>query len=193
MRREFLKDLGIEDKDIIDKILNENSADIGRAKGSVDELKSQITQLQTQLTDKTNEYNTLAEKTKDFDSLTQKVTQLEGEKNQLKTDMDNQLNNLHLDFAVENGLRDAGAKNVKAAKALLDMSKITRVDGVVNGLNEQIEVIKTGEDSAFLFSAKQNQAPYGTHFNNPPSNGGNPPTSKTFADAVANALKNKTN
>jgi chromosome segregation ATPase len=191
MKRDFLKNLGIEDKDIIDQILNENSADIGRAKGATDELKSQISQLQTQLSDKTNEYNTLAEKTKDFDALNEKVTQLESEKTQLKTDMDNQMNNLHLDFAVETGLREAGAKNVKAAKALLDMSKISRVDGVVNGLNEQIEALKGAEDSAFIFGT-QNPAPSGTQYYNPNNNGGgNPSTAKNFAEAVANALATK--
>lgn len=191
MKRDFLKNLGIEDKDIIDQILNENSADIGRAKGATEDLKSQITQLQTQLTDKTNEYNTLAEKTKDFDTLTEKVTQLEGEKTQLQTDLNNQLNNLHLDFAVETGLREAGAKNIKAAKALLDMGKITRTDGVVSGLNEQIEALKGAEDSAFIFGT-QNPAPSGTQFYNPNNNGGNnPPTSKNFAEAVANALATK--
>ena len=47
MKRDFLKNLGIEDKEIIDKILDENSADIGRAKSGNDDLKSQVTQLQT--------------------------------------------------------------------------------------------------------------------------------------------------
>ena len=45
MRREFLKNLGIEDKDLIDKILDENSADIGRAKGDLDNYKTQVSDL----------------------------------------------------------------------------------------------------------------------------------------------------
>jgi peptidoglycan hydrolase CwlO-like protein len=64
MKRDFLKELGIEDKETINKILDENSADIGRAKGEVDDLKSQINQLQSQLDKKTTEFDTLKESTK---------------------------------------------------------------------------------------------------------------------------------
>ena len=42
MTRDFLKSLGIEDKDLIDKILDQNSADIGKAKGEVEQYKTQI-------------------------------------------------------------------------------------------------------------------------------------------------------
>jgi seryl-tRNA synthetase len=192
MRRDFLKNLGIEDKEIIDKILDENSADIGRAKGDTDELKSQITQLQTQLNDKSTELNTLKESTKDYDSLKNTITQLESD----KTDLTNQLNTKVLQIqkahAVESGVRDAKAKNVKAVMALLDMDKITFENGELSGISEQLETLKTGDDTSFLFEGEQKTPPSGTHINNPPNKGGTPPTSKSFAEAVAKAI-NKTN
>ena len=86
MKRDFLKGLGIEDKEIIDKILDENSADIGRAKGGTDELKSQITQLQTQLNEKSAEFTALKESTKDYENLKTQVTQLTADKTQLQTE-----------------------------------------------------------------------------------------------------------
>ena len=125
MKREFLKSLGIEDKEIIDKILDENSADIGRAKGANDELKSQITQLQTQLNDKTAEFDTLKESTKDYESLRGQITQLTTEKTTLQNELTTQVEQLKKAHETENKVRDAKAKNVKAVMALLDPSKDT--------------------------------------------------------------------
>ena len=42
MKRDFLKNLGIEDKDIIDKIMDENSSDIGKAKGELQTYKDKV-------------------------------------------------------------------------------------------------------------------------------------------------------
>lgn len=195
MKRDFLKDLGIEDKEIINKILDENSADIGRAKGETDDLKSQISQLQAQLNQKTTEFDDLKERTKDFDSFTEKINQLEldkaqltADKAQLKVDLDTKVIQIQKDHVIENGVRDAKAKNIKAVMALLDMDKITYKDGQLTGLSDQLDTLKSGEDTSFLFG-EVITAPVGTNFNNPPTGGGaTPPTSKTFAEAVAKAL-----
>ena len=188
MKRDFLKNLGIEDKDIIDKILDENSADIGRAKGGTDELKSQITQLQTQLNEKTTEFDTLKESTKDYESLKNQITQLTNDNDNLKNQLDTKVNELQKTHAIENGVRDAKAKNVKAVVAQLDMDKITFKDGKLNGLSEQLDALTKGEDTSFLFGETHGGSPAGTQPNNPPFNGGNngnPPTGKTLSEAIA--------
>ncbi len=80
MKREFLTNLGITDEDLIKKILDQNTNDIGKLKGQndqlttnladvskqldgfkdvdVDKLKGQIKDLQTSLTTKESEYQT---------------------------------------------------------------------------------------------------------------------------------------
>lgn len=195
MRREFLKQLGIEDKDLIDKILDENSADIGRAKTEVDDLKSQVTTLQGQLNKKTSEFDTLKESTKDYEDLSKQIKQLELDKAQLttdnaqlKVDLDTKVAQLQKTHAIETSVRDAKARNVKAVLAQLDMDKITLKDGELSGLTEQLDALKSGEDTAFLFG--ENNGLSGTHPSNPPSggNGGNPPASGSLAEAVAKAL-----
>lgn len=188
MKRDFLKNLGIEDKDIIDKILDENSADIGRAKGSNDELKSQLTQLQTQLNDKTNEFNALKESTKDYDSLKDTINQLTTEKTNLQNELNTKVSQIQKTHAIENGVRDAKARNIKAVLAQLDMDKINFENGELTGLTEQLDSLKAGEDTSFLFGETE-QTPSGTHKSTPPNNGGsNPPTSKSFAEAIAKSL-----
>lgn len=50
MKREFLKELGLEDA-VIDKIMDENGKDIEKHKGEADTAKTSATQLKTQLED----------------------------------------------------------------------------------------------------------------------------------------------
>ena len=191
MKRDFLKNLGIEDKDIIDKILDENSADIGRAKGELDSYKTQVTDLNNQISAKDNEITTLKTKVDSVDGLNQQIAQLTAEKTQLTSDLNTKVTALQKSYAIESGVRDAKAKNVKAVMALLDMDKISYADGNLTGLNEQLETLQKSEDTNFLFTTTH-QTPSGTDLSNPPVNGGNnPPTTNSLAGAIAKALSGK--
>ena len=199
MKRDFLKSLGIEDKETIDKILDENSADIGKAKGDLDDVKSQLSKAQSDLAKKTAEFDNLKESTKDYDEMASKIKQLDldkaqlvADKKQLEIDLDAKVSQILKTHAIENSVRDAKAKNTKAVMALLDVEKITYKDGQLSGISEQLETLKTGEDTSFLFGDVK-QVPAGTHVGTPAANGGmSPPTGKTFAEAIAlNLAKNK--
>ena len=183
MKRDFLKGLGIEDKDIIDKIMDENSSDIGRAKGDLDDVKAQLEKM-------TTDYNALKTSTKDYDNLQQQVAQLTTDNANLKNELNTKVTQLQKTHAIESGVRDAKAKNVKAVMALLDMDKITFENGELGGISEQLEALAKGEDTSFLFGETKQNPPAGTNPSNPPSggNGGNPPSGKGFVDAIAAAL-----
>lgn len=192
MKRDFLKSLGIEDKDIIDKILDENSSDIGRAKGELETYKTKVTDLENDIKEKDGKIKDLEESNKEVTTLRDQVTQLKADKTKLEGDLSTQVTELQKSHAIENGIRDAKGKNVKAIKALLDMGKITYKDGATEGLTEQLEALAKAEDSSMLFGEAQPGNPSGTNLGNPPGgNGGNPPTAKSFADAIANALNSK--
>ena len=194
MKRDFLRNLGIEDKDIIDKILDENSSDIGKVKGEIDTWKAKVTDLETEVNNKNTEITTLKTKAEKVDSLTEQVTQLTNDKTQLTNDLNNKVSQLQKDHAIKGGLRDRNAKNIKAVMALLDMDKITFENGELKGLTEQVDVLEKGEDTGFLFGTKGANAPSGTTPNTPPTSGGNtPPTSGSFREAVAKALAGKSN
>lgn len=190
MKRDFLKNLGIEDKDIIDKILDENSADIGRAKGELDTWKTKATDLEKDIKTKDDKIADLEKKVGDTDGLNQKISQLETEKTNLTNELNTKVSAIKKDHAIEGAIRDAKGINVKAIKALLDNEKITYEGDELKGLSEQLETLKSADDSKMLFSDGQPTPPSGTHLNNPPSggNGGNPPTSKTFTEAISKAL-----
>lgn len=188
MKRDFLKNLGIEDKDIIDKIMDENSADIGRAKGELQAVKDKVAELEGQVTTLTTENNTLKGQVGDVETLRNENAQLKTDKTNLTNELNTKVAEIQKTHAIEGGVRDAKARNVKAVLAQLDMSKITYENGELAGLTEQLDALKTGEDTAFLFGESQ-AAPSGTHRNTPPTNGGgNPPTGKNFAEAIAAKL-----
>lgn len=190
MKRDFLKNLGIEDNETISKILDENSADIGRAKGELDTYKTKVTNLENDIKSKETEISTLKTQVADTATLNQKISQLEADKTNLTNELNTKVSQIQKSHAIESGVRDAKARNVKAVIAQLDMDKITFENGELSGLTEQLDALKSGDDTSFLFGESQSGAPAGTHINNPPNggNGGTPPTSKTFAEAVAKAL-----
>lgn len=192
MKRDFLKNLGIEDKDIIDKILDENSADIGRAKGELETYKTKVTELEGQIKTKDGEITTLKGQVADTTTLNDKIKQLETDKTNLTNELNTKVTEIQKSHAIEGGIRDAKGKNVKAIMALLDMTKITYENGELGGLTEQLTTLAGAEDSSMLFGEAQSAPPSGTRFNNPPANGGQtPPTSLSFAEAIAKSLAKK--
>ena len=190
MKRDFLKNLGIEDKEIIDKILDENSADIGRAKGELDTYKTKVGDLENDIKTKDATIANLQKEADKIDGLNQTISQLQTDKTNLTNELNTKVSTIQKGHAIESGIRDAKGKNVKAIRALLDEDKITFENGELKGMTEQLDVLKSAEDSSMLFGDAQSAPPTGTHPNNPPNggNGGNPPTSVTFAEAVAKAL-----
>lgn len=190
MKRDFLKNLGIEDKDIIDKILDENSADIGRAKGELETYKTKVNDLENDIKDKEKEIETLNKQVGDTKALNDEISQLKTDKANLTDELNTKVSTIQKTHAIEGAIRDAKGKNVKAIMALLDGDKITYENGELSGISEQLETLKTAEDSSMLFGDAKATPPSGTNVSNPPSgkDGGNPPTSTSFADAVAKAL-----
>ena len=192
MKRDFLKQLGIEDNDLISKILDENSADIGRAKGELQTYKDKVTELEGQIRTKDGEIATLTARAGNTDALNQEIAQLKTDKTNLTNELNTKVTEIQKTHAIENGIRDAKGKNVKAIMALLDKEKITYTDGVLSGLTEQLDTLSKAEDSSMLFGVENPPAPSGTSPSNPPANGGqSAPTSTTLAEAIAKSF-NKT-
>lgn len=187
MKTEFLKNLGITEQSVIDQILAENGRDINAIKTELNTQKEKVTELQGQLTAKENEISTLNTKVGEVETLRTENAQLKTDKTNLTTELNTKVSEIKKDYAIENGIRDYKARNVKAVKALLDGSKITYENETLGGLTEQLDALKAGEDTSFLFGEAQ-PAPAGTHVHTPPNNGGNPPTANSFAEAVAKAI-----
>jgi len=65
------------------------------------------------------------------------------------------------DSALEKGLTEAKAKNVKTIVPLLDLKGLTynEADGSIIGLKDQLEKIKADEKNGFLFDAEEGEEP----------------------------------
>lgn len=162
LNREFLKDLGIDDKDVVDAILDEHSKIIGEAKkelntvnAKIEFLNQQNDELTSELKDRDSQLNDLKNSTEDVAGLKQTIEDLQNTNKTSDEAHKNEINDLKKSFAIETALRDAKARNVISVKALLKLDDIElNEDGSLKGLSEQIETLKGAEDSKFLFDTE---------------------------------------
>ena len=91
------------------------------------------------------------------------------------------------DFALEKALAAAKPRNVKALLPFLNRDKLTLADGEIIGLDKQLEALKKGEDTAFLFEVEQ---PRRTGLSHQYSGEGAPDT-KDMANAALRSLFRK--
>lgn len=157
MTRKQLEDLGLS-KEQVDSIMKINGDDIENAKSAssaeIKNLQTEVDGLKTQVSDRDKQLETLKASAGDNEALTKQIADLQAENTKAKETHESEMTQLKVDFAVEKALTGANAKNIKAVKALLDLTdaKLDK-DGNVKGLSEQIEKLTTGEDTKFLFDA----------------------------------------
>ena len=76
MKRDFLEALGL-DKETVDKVLDENSKDIGREKQKLDQVKSDLTTAQDQLAQRDKDIEELKKSAGDVDAIKQQLDDLQ--------------------------------------------------------------------------------------------------------------------
>lgn len=161
MTRKQLEDLGLT-KEQADSIIKINGDDIENAKSaSAAEIKNLQTErdgLKAQVGDRDKQLETLKASAGDNADLKKQIEDLQTENATAKANHESELNQLKVDFEVEKALTGAKAKNIKAVKALLDLTdaKLDK-EGKVKGLAEQIEKLTTDEGTKFLFDAPTQQ------------------------------------
>lgn len=157
MKRKFLEDMGLE-KEQVDKILDENSQDIGKAKGDSEKIQkdrdaanAEVESLKGQISDRDKQLETLKNSTGDVEAMKQQIATLQAD-NKAKDDAHAaEIKQLKIDAAIDSALTGAKAKNNTAVKALLkDLDKAELADdGTIKGLAEQIEALQKSD--AYLF------------------------------------------
>lgn len=171
MKRKFLEDLlkdKVEEKDlkeVVDTILDEHSTSVGKLKGELETANTKVSTLEAEnkvlkddVKDRDNQLETLKNSTEDVEGLKKTITDLQNTNKTSDEAHKNEINDLKKSFAIENALRDAKARNVISVKALLKLEEIElNEDGSLKGLSEQIETLKSAEDSKFLFDTETKQ------------------------------------
>ena len=159
MKREFLKELGIEGE-AIEKIMAENGKDIEKAKGSSEENAAKVKQLEAEtksLKDTIAERDTQLEELKktsgDNKELQAQIDKLTADNKAASEKHEAEMAALKKSHAIEAALTDAKAKAVKAVTPYIDADKVSfDSNGNLTGLEEQIKALKEAEDTKFLFS-----------------------------------------
>lgn len=159
MTRKQLEDLGLS-KEQSDSIMKINGDDIENAKSAsaaeIKNLQTEVSGLKTQVSDRDKQLETLKASAGDNEALTKQIADLQAENTKAKETHESEMNQLKVDFAVEKALTGAKAKNIKAVRALLDLTdaKLDK-EGNVKGLQEQIDKLVAADDTKFLFDAAQ--------------------------------------
>ena len=165
MNKEDLLKLGLTEEQA-EKVLSANTEQLKGfiPKARFDEVNNAKKQAEKDLSDRDKQLETLKNSTGDIETLKQTIETLQNE-NKASTDKYNaELAEIKLAGAVDTALLGADALNVRAVKALLDMSKIKMDGDVLLGINEQIESLKKAEDSKMLFKAVETGKQKGPNF-----------------------------
>lgn len=105
------------------------------------------------------------------EELKAQIETLQKENKAAKEKFESDLKALKIENAINAALTANGAKNLKAARALLDLEKITLDGDEVKGIGDQIKALLADDGSKFLFDVKPAEIkPAGTKA----AEGGNP-------------------
>ena len=159
MKRTELEALGLT-KEQIDAVMKINGEDIENVKAvqtaEITNLKAENETLSKNVKERDKQIDTLKASVGDNEELKKQIETLQAD-NKAKDDAHaKELTQLKIDAAVEKALTDGGAKNIKAVKALLELTDAKlEDDGTIKGLSEQIDKLKADEGSKFLFNVEE--------------------------------------
>lgn len=196
MQRKFLEDLGLA-KEAIDKILDENSADIGKAKGDYDNLKNQLVASEGQIKERDKQLEELKKTAGDSAEMQKQIADLQVENAAAKEKYEAEMKDLKLSTAIKLAVGES-AQDADLVVGLFDRSKlILSDDGKITGLDEQMKTIK--ESKPFLFKESNPKPtgfrPLGASQQNPkPNNDDGKVSMKSAIEArIAPQLSQQTN
>lgn len=123
-------------------------------KARFNEVNEENKTLKQSVADRDKQLEDLKKSSGDNAELKKQIETLQQQNTDQKKAHDAEMAQLKLDNAIDAALTAAGAKNSKAVKALLDMSKVKLgEDGKLSGWDEQISAVQKSD--SYLFNAKQ--------------------------------------
>lgn len=129
-------------------------------KARFDEVNTEKKRLETTLTERNNELETLKNSSGDADALRQQISELQTQYQQKDADHAKEILQLKVDNAVAAALVEAKAKNQKAVKALLNLEGAQLLeDGSIKGLADQLKALAEAPDSKFMFESDETKKP----------------------------------
>ncbi len=192
MNKEELLKLGLTEEQV-EKVLSANTEQLKGfiPKSRFDEVNNAKKQVEKDLTERDKQLETLKNSSGDVETLRKTIETLQNDNKAATEKYNEELAKIKLAGAIDTALLGANAVNIKAVKALLDMDKI-KLDGeVLLGINEQLEALKTAEDSKMLFKTSENKGNFSgvkPAEGNTDNSGSGSNQSKSLSDAIMAAL-----
>ena len=172
LKREMLVEAGIEDKAVIDNIMQAYGAGIENAKSQAkSELQAENDTLKQQLEQQTQAINDLQAKEGASAESKQQLEELKAQFDQYKLDSEANLAQITKTNAVALALKDVGAYNSEDLMKFIDLDKIELGEDGKPILEDTINSLK--ESSPYLFQAEDKQPnPNISVHGNPPAETG---------------------
>ena len=172
LKREMLVEAGIEDKAVIDNIMQAYGAGIENAKSQAkSELQAENDALKQQLEQQTQAINELQAKEGASAESKQQLEELKAQLDQYKLDSEANLAQITKTNAVALALKDVGAYNSEDLMKFIDLDKIELGEDGKPQLEDTINSLK--ESSPYLFQAEDKQPnPNISVHGNPPAETG---------------------
>lgn len=172
LKREMLVEAGIEDKSVIDNIMQAYGAGIENAKSQAkSELQAENETLKQQLEQQTQAINDLQAKEGASAESKQQLEDLKAQFEQYKLDSEANLAQITKTNAVALALKDVGAYNSEDLMKFIDLEKIELGEDGKPQLEDTINSLK--ESSPYLFQAEDKQPnPNISVHGNPPAETG---------------------
>ena len=146
MTKEELKALGLTD-DQIAEVFKINGKDVEKAKGDLTTKETELASTKEQL--KTANTEIQSYKSMDIESIKKAADDYKTKFEEAESKAQKEIETLKFNHAIENALLKAGAKNVKAAKALLDIEILKASKNVDADI--EAAIAKAKESAPYLY------------------------------------------
>ena len=147
--KEQLLNMGLSEE-VVQKVMGEVIDGNYIPKPRFNEVNEENKALKKTIADYDKQLEDLKKSSGDNTALQEQIALLQQQNAQQKKTHEAEIANLKLDNAIEIALSSAKAKNNKALKAMIDMSKVKLdEDGKLTGFDEQVETLKKSDEYMF--------------------------------------------
>lgn len=153
MKTEELKEIGLNDEQIakVFKLRGKEVEDYNQLKNEYETLKTENENYKSQVVSANEQIE--AFKDMDIESIKASAEEYKNKYEQAQIKAKEDMDNITLNNAIDLGLVNAGSKNLKATKALLDIDSLKDSKNLNDDLKAQIEGLK--ESDSYLFKGQE--------------------------------------
>ncbi|MDU7164182.1 MAG: phage scaffolding protein [Anaerococcus vaginalis] len=153
MKTEELKEIGLNDEQIakVFKLRGKEVEDYNQLKNNFETLKTENENYKSQVESANEQIE--AFKDMDIESIKASAEEYKNKYEQAQIKAKEDMDNITLNNAIDLGLVNAGSRNLKAAKALLDIDSLKDSKNLNDDLKAQIDGLK--ESDSYLFKGQE--------------------------------------